>query len=248
MARRKLPPPAFRPLGDGAVRAGFGDRIDPALNRLVRAYCACLEREAIGGVTEWVPGYAAVTVYYKPHAIRYATLCEKLAALAKRAGEIELPPPEVLTLPVCYGGEFGPDLEFVTKHTGLSMRELIAAHSAKAYLIYMMGFAPGFPYLGGMNPKLAAPRLEKPRLSVPAGSVGIAGEQTGVYPLVTPGGWRVIGRTPVRLFDAKREPAALLKAGDYLRFRAVDEARYRMIEAQVVNGTYVVERKAYEDA
>src|SRR5262249_55828790 len=136
-------------------------------------------------------------------------------------------PPESRTIdiPVCYGGECGPDLEDVARHTGLAPAEVIARHSAVTYLVYFLGFSPGFPYLGGLAPELATPRLSAPRKRVPAGSVAIGGRQTGVYPVESPGGWRIIGRTDLRLFDPNAEPPALLRTGDSVRFVSVNARR-----------------------
>jgi KipI family sensor histidine kinase inhibitor len=144
----------------------------------------------------------------------------------------------VLHIPTHYGGEHGPDMEFVTRHTGLSEQEVVSIHAGTDYLVYMMGFNTGFPYLGGMSERIAVPRLETPRTVVPAGSVAIAQRQTGIYPVASPGGWRLIGRSPVRLFDAANEPPVAVEAGDYLRFVAINEEGYLDIEAQVQSGTY----------
>lgn len=223
----------IRPLGDTALRIPLGEGIDPEVNRRVRATCAALERAALPGVVEWVPSYTAVTVYYLPHAVRYAELCRTLETVVPAGGELSLPEAQVVTLPVLYGGEQGPDLDFVSAQHQLSAQEVIDLHSRPEYLVYMIGFAPGFPYLGGLSERLATPRLEKPRLSVPKGSVGIGGAQTGVYSVDSPGGWRIIGRTPVLLYDPKRERPALLEAGDRVRFRPVGAAEYAEIEARV---------------
>jgi inhibitor of KinA len=130
-------------------------------------------------------------------------------------------------IPVCYGGDYGPDLDAVSFHTGLSTEEVVAIHGEPDYLVYMIGFAPGFPYLGGMSERLASPRRESPRAKIPPGSVGIAGSQTGVYPIETPGGWQLIGRTPLRLFRPERDEPSLLRTGDRVRFHAIERAEYR---------------------
>ena len=147
-----------------------------------------------------------------------------------------MPPRRVIEVPVCYGGELGPDLEDVARAVALSPAEVIARHSAPAYRVYLLGFTPGFPYLGGMDPRLACPRLSSPRVRVPAGSVAIAGAQTGVYSVESPGGWRLLGRTPLRLFDP--DPGArrpfLLAPGDGLRFVPVDRARFDALAAEVL--------------
>jgi len=137
--------------------------------------------------------------------------------------------PEIVEIPVCYGGEYGPDLGFVAEHNGLSQEEVIKIHSEGRYLTYMVGFAPGFPYLGGLSEKIAAPRKESPRLKIPEGTVGIAGNQTGVYPITTPGGWQLIGRTPFRLFHPGKNPPTLLKAGNIVVFKPISEQEYKQL-------------------
>src|SRR5436190_5223012 len=230
--------PRIRPLGDSALRLQLGEGIDPEVQRRVRGACATLERAALRGVVEWVPGYTTVVVHYQPQVVRYPELCRSLEAALAAGATLPVPEPRVVTLPVLYGGEQGPDLVFVADHHQLSVDEVIELHSRPDYLVYMIGFAPGFPYLGGLSERLVTPRLEKPRLSVPKGSVGIGGAQTGVYSVDTPGGWRVIGRTPVPLYDPTAERPALLDAGDHVRFRPVAAAEYADIEASVKKGTW----------
>ncbi|MBX6364776.1 MAG: 5-oxoprolinase subunit PxpB [Gemmatimonadetes bacterium] len=227
----------IEPLGDRALLVQLGSSIDEATHRLVRAACAALERRRIPGVIELVPAFTSVGVHYEPGLVRRAptespheALRRELEAALRGLDPGELPPPRTIDIPVCYGGEFGPDLDEVAARAGLSPEEVVRRHAAGEYLVYMIGFAPGFPYLGGLDPRLATPRLDAPRTAVPAGSVGIGGAQTGIYPLESPGGWRLIGRTPLRLFDPAREPAALLRAGDRVRFHPVDPARFRALE------------------
>lgn len=227
---------SFQPIGDQAVCIRLGDRIDPSVHERVRRWCRMLEKQPIPGVIEWVPSYAAVTVLYRPAAVTYRQLVQSLEMLAERLDDEPLPPSRVVSLPVCYGDEYGPDLESLAKLCGRTPEEVIRIHSSVEYVIYMMGFAPGFPYLGGLPKEIAAPRLATPRPLVPAGSVGIAGEQTGVYPIATPGGWRIIGRTPIPLYDPSRHPPVLLQAGDRLRFRPVDRTEFLRIAEAVVDG------------
>ena len=220
----------LRSLGDRAVAVTLGAEISPEGNARVTAFCCALEKARLPGVLEWVPSYAAVTVHYDPLTTDYETLCAALRSLetgaaARDAGAL-------VVLPVCYGGEYGPDLAAVAAHCGLSEAEVIARHSGREYPVYLLGFMPGFPYLGGMDEALAAPRLKTPRTAIPAGSVGIAGKQTGVYPLVSPGGWQLIGRTPLRLFDVRRTPPTLLAAGMRVRFEPISAARFAELEAQ----------------
>jgi len=146
----------------------------------------------------------------------------------------------VTEVPTIYGNEYGPDLEFVAKHNGLTPEEVVQIHAGTAYLIYMLGFMPGFVYLGGMSPKIATPRLETPRIKIPGGSVGIAGSQTGIYPAESPGGWQLIGRTPLKLFDPYRQPPALLQAGNYVTFVSITPQEFARIKGEVEQGTCVV--------
>lgn len=226
-----LPPLRFAPLGDRALVATLGERADDETFARVRAALAQLAGSH-PAVRDVVAGYTSVTVHYEPAAVLthrlapHATLARELEALL--AGAAGGPPlaPRVVEIPVCYERELAPDLADVAAHTGLEPAAVIGLHTGATYTVRMIGFLPGFPYLAGLDPRLATPRRAEPRTRVPAGSVGIGGAQTGVYPLASPGGWRLIGRTPLRLFDPRRERAALLAVGDRLRFRAVDRAEY----------------------
>ena len=151
---------------------------------------------------------------------------------------IIIPPPTVIEIPVLYGGEMGPDLENVAKHNHKTPEEVIQIHTSEEYLIYMLGFIAGFPYLGGMSKEIATPRLKSPRVKIDGGAVGIAGEQTGIYPVDSPGGWQLIGRTPLKLYDADREKPILLEAGQYIKFRSVSKKEYKKIEKEVMEQTY----------
>ncbi|SDO38531.1 5-oxoprolinase subunit PxpB [Alkalicoccus daliensis] len=230
--------PDIGPLGDKAVRVNFGTEISEEIHLQVRAFCRLLESENITGVSEWVPAYTTVTVHYEPLECSYPSLKQELQQLTEKMKEISLTPGPVWKLPVCYGGEFGPDLKEAAAYTGLSEEEIIQRHTSACYTVYMMGFTPGFPYLGGMDKSIAVPRLETPRNAVPAGAVGIAGEQTGVYSLKTPGGWRIIGRTPVKLCDREAEVPVFLKAGDRIQFTAVTKEEFETIEKKIAEGTY----------
>ena len=229
--------PRFLPAGDRAVTVELADEISPEINRRIRTLSVALDRLRLPGVVDLVPTYRSLLVYYDPLLLDVPELQEHILDLSS-VEEAALPRPRMLHIPTHYGGEHGPDLDFVARHAGLTMEEVASIHAGSDYLVYMMGFNTGFPYLGGMSARIAAPRLETPRTLVPAGSVGIAQQQTGIYPVESPGGWRLIGRSPVRLFDPRREPPVAIEAGDYIRFVQIDEARYREIEAQVQAGAY----------
>jgi inhibitor of KinA len=212
---------AIQALGDRAVVVQLGERIDREVFDRVQALWQYLEQAAIPGIVELVPAYTTVTIYYDPLRTTYAevriaaerSLADGTASAAAAARTIEIP--------VCYGGEFGVDLEYVAERSGATTGEVIAIHCSAIYRVHMLGFTPGFPYLGGMPERIATPRRAAPRLKVPAGSVGIAGSQTGIYPVETPGGWQIVGRTPLALFRPDEDPPTLLSPGDLVRFRPI---------------------------
>ena len=227
--------PRLSPLGDRALLLHLGDAIDEETHRLVRAVCARLTEERVAGMIELVPAFASVAVHYDPGAVpngdggtpphaRFAAAVERVL---RSVGAEALPDAPTVEIPVCYGNELGPDLDDVAKLHDLTADDVVRLHSGATYRVYMLGFAPGFAYMGGLPPSIATPRRSEPRTAVPAGSVGIGGSQTGVYPLTLPGGWRLIGRTPIRMFDATRQRPTLLSAGDVVRFRAVSPNEYR---------------------
>lgn len=224
--------PRFATLGDHALVVHLGDQIDTPTFLAIRSLSRQLEARPPAGMIELVPAFTTVAVYYDPLRTSETELIVSISKLAGMADESPDSEPRVVEIPVCYGGEFGSDLEFVAKHAQLSMDEVIEIHSAADYLVHMIGFAPGFPYLGGMSSSIAAPRRSSPRLKVPTGSVGIAGDQTGIYPLETPGGWQLIGRTPLALFRPEQVPPTLLQAGDVVRFRPITPQQFRAILEQ----------------
>jgi KipI family sensor histidine kinase inhibitor len=232
----------YIPSGDSALIIKAGDVISEEVNLTVRKLLKRLEEENIQGITDFIPAYNELMVCYDPAKIGYRRLLESLRTCAADPAAILLPAPEVVHVPVLYGGEAGPDLHHVAEHNRLAARDVIRIHSSVDCLVYMLGFTPGFCYLGGMDKRIATPRQETPRLKIPAGSVGIAGEQTGIYPLDSPGGWQLIGRTPLRLFNPDTKPEFLFKAGDYIRFYSVDKDEYERIAAEVAKGTYQVIR------
>lgn len=219
----------IRPLGDSALVIHLGDGINPTIHEQVKNLSNLLEKEPFPGFIESVPSYNSLTVYYNPAAV-YFSIIEKdekspykivsalIEDLLERFSTTEKTEERLIKIPVAYGGEFGPDLDYVATYHGLTVDEVIQIHSANDCLVYMIGFAPGFPFLGGMDERIATPRKESPRHAIAPGSVGIAGKQTGVYPLETPGGWQIIGRTPLDLFLPKNTPPTLLQSGDKIRF------------------------------
>lgn len=224
--------------GDQAVCVEFGNEISPEINKKIRAFKIAVEKSGIEGIVETVPTYRSLLVHYRPEVIGFQKLTGKFEELMGSLSNIQIPPPTVIEIPVLYGGEMGPDIENVADHNGKTVEEVIRIHTSKEYLIYMLGFIAGFPYLGGMSKEIATPRLKSPRVKIDGGSVGIAGEQTGVYPVDSPGGWQLIGRTPLKLYDADREKPVLLEAGQYIKFRSITAEEYRKIEKQVADGTY----------
>ncbi|MGI5959522.1 MAG: 5-oxoprolinase subunit PxpB [Massiliimalia sp.] len=228
------------PSGDCGICVEFGNEISEAVYQKVAAMSALLEQANLEGVIEWIPTYRSLTVCYDPLKTDYEALRFELWNLVDQAEKPKDSKRVVLEIPVCYGGEFGPDLSYVAAHSGLTQEQVIEVHSHPEYLIYMLGFTPGFPYLGGMDKRIATPRLTEPRVRIPGGSVGIAGEQTGLYPIDSPGGWQLIGRTPLRLYDPHREVPILLKASQYIKFRPIGEKEFFKIAHQVEQGTYEI--------
>jgi len=221
------------PLGDSAVVLAFGEEINEEVRELILAVCTFLDEYSFDGFVEYVPAYVSVAVFYDPLLTDYNAAAEMLEEMLAEIEQGEGPPVQeeiAIEIPVLYGGIEGPDLELVAATAGISAAEVIAIHTCGEYVVHMIGFAPGFPYLGGMDERIAVPRKETPEMLVPSGSVGIAGRQTGVYPMDTPGGWQIIGRTPLELFNLDREIPALLKAGSRLRFVSITESEFDLIK------------------
>lgn len=219
----------FRTAGDRGLLVEYGDAIDPVINHKVRAMAIALGKEPPEGVLEVIPTYRSLLILYDPLLTTSSRLEKDLLALEERLPEIQIPPPEMVEIPVCYGGEYGPDLESVAQSHGLSSEEVIRIHSEPTYQVYMIGFTPGFPFLGRLPEVLHTPRHKTPRTRVPAGSVGIANDQTGIYPIESPGGWQLIGRTPLKIFDPQRPNPFLLKAGDLVKFKPITPDEYRRL-------------------
>lgn len=221
--------PFFRIAGDRGILVEYGNAIDPVINRKVRAAAIVMNREKPAGVVELIPTYRSLIIIYDPSLTDPSALKKVLLSLEERLSEIKIPQPDTVEIPVCYGGDLGPDMEFVTQTHNLTKEDVIRIHSEPLYPIYMIGFTPGFPYLGGLSEQLHTPRLPSPRTFVPAGTVGIAEAQTGIYPIDSPGGWQLIGRTPLKLFDPENSNPFLLKAGDFLKFKPISQDAYRRL-------------------
>lgn len=221
------------PLGDQAIVIQLGNEISESILRYITSICNFLEEYSFEGFTEYVPGFTTVTIFYDPLVTDYETVEPMMEEMLEAISEEDSKVAQItVEIPVLYGGPQGPDLSFVAAHAGITEEEVIAIHTSAEYLVYMIGFAPGFPYLGGLDQRIATPRKEAPRIRIPVGAVGIAGGQTGIYPIETPGGWQIIGQTPLKLFDVKRHPPALLKAGYRLRFVAITEEEFEEIKTQ----------------
>lgn len=217
------------PVGDTGLLASFEQHISQSVGAAVAALNTRVAAAAIPGVVETVPAFATLLIFYDPLVTEYDAVADAVQKLAQAPGsDTAAGEGRLVTIPVCYGGAFGPDLPFVAEHAGLTETEVIRLHAGRDYPIYMLGFLPGFPYLGGLDERLFTPRLASPRTAIPAGSVGIGGEQTGVYPIASPGGWQLIGRTPLKLFDpsAGRLPYA---AGDRIRFCPITQDEFDAI-------------------
>ncbi|MFS1511497.1 5-oxoprolinase subunit PxpB [Chengkuizengella sp. SCS-71B] len=238
----------FYPLGEKAIVVKFGSEVNENTYELVWNFSRSLEQNPIYGTIEIVPTFTTVTIYYDPLTVMKSTQSDHkysnqysqsayktiLAIIQNRISKMKKTSTNIeyrsIKIPVCYEGEFAPDLEYVAKYNQLSTEEVIQIHSEGEYLVYMLGFAPGFPYMGGMSNKIATPRRNEPRALVSAGSVGIAGGQTGIYSLNSPGGWQIIGRTPLKLFQPENESPTLLQAGDRIQFYSISTEEYTVFE------------------
>lgn len=208
-------------MGDRSFLVELGERISPDVNRRVQQLMQQLQNARLPGVRELSPGYRSVLVVFDPLAITPDHLKARILEIDAAGGTAGLPPAKQVAVPVFYGGEYGPDLEAVAARLGTSTDEVIRLHTGTIYRVYMIGFTPGYPYLGELPVELAVPRRRTPRTRVPKGSVGIAQRQTGIYPVESPGGWQIIGWTPIELFDPGRPLPSLLEMGDQVQFEAV---------------------------
>lgn len=212
--------------GDQSVLVKFGDKIDTKTNKAVRVLAQLVDKEVDIGVIETILGYTNLLVNYDPFITTFEQLKANLIQLIEKIDLEEEIEENIVELPVLYGSEYGPDLKDVAKHNNLTEEEVIHIHTEPTYLVYFLGFTPGFPFLGGMSDKIITPRLANPRTRIKAGSVGIANNQTGIYPVSSPGGWRLIGHTPIPLYDPNKEWPFLLSPGDKLKFKSITKEAY----------------------
>lgn len=228
----------IRATGDSALTVEFENEISIAVNQKVHALVRELEAEPIPGIVEAVPTYRSVMVYYRPEVIRHrelrARILERLSRCHTGTGNVK----EVIELPVCYGGEFGPDLREVAAHDGMTPEEVIRRHSENLSFVYAVGFSPGLAYIGSPAPTLTIPRLRTPRVKIPRDSIVVWESQTVTVPFDQPCGWHIIGRSPVHFYDARRRQGSFLRAGQWVRFVPVDRGEYERIRRETVAGTY----------
>ena len=224
--------------GDSSLLVEFGNEISPAINKKITTTLNLMREQHIEGVVDVIPAFCSLLINYDPRVISYEELKDRMMGLVKMEGQTGQDRKRIFEIPVCYGGEYGPDIASIAAHAGLSEEEVIRIHSSRDYLIYMLGFLPGFCYLGGLDERIHTPRLANPRIKINAGSVGIGGSQTGIYPLDSPGGWQLMGMTPVKTYDPDREVPILVQAGDYIRFVPIDEAEYHRIRELEERGEY----------
>jgi inhibitor of KinA len=230
----------FYPLSDTAVILQIKEDSNcKQVHKIIQTIVAQLDLSPPVWMNEYIPSFQTVAIFYDPLKVPftgssfhfpYDYVCNELQQRIAKLPISRSIEQEIIEIPICYGGELGPDLAFVANYNGLSIDEVIRIHSSGDYLVYMIGFSPGFPYLGGLSDKIAAPRRATPRLNIPARSVGIAGNQTGIYPIETPGGWQIIGRTPVNLFRPNHKIPSLLRAGDRIKFKAISLEEYLELE------------------
>nr|WP_106782968.1 5-oxoprolinase subunit PxpB [Lysinibacillus timonensis] len=233
----------FKPLGDHALLVTFGEGISEEIHASIKRFVITLEEHPFKGFIEVVPSYTNICIYYDVYLVNqwkfegsspYEKVVNYIQTLSQKDEVVLNETFRLIEIPVCYGGDYGPDLAEVAYYHHLSEQEVIKIHTKNECLIYMLGFAPGFAFMGGMDETIATPRKETPRLKIPTGSVGIAGKQTGIYPFETPGGWQIIGRTPLQLFLPEQNPPTLFRAGDRIRFVSISEQEYMKLAGESI--------------
>lgn len=232
----------FKFAGDSSIVIEFENTISKKVNWNVINMFKAVQKSQIKGIEEMIPSYRSILVNYNPQYIHGASLINKLKTIEANMIQKENTCRVVFEIPVIYGGDYGPDLDFVARHNNLTVDEVIKIHAKPYYYIFALGFTPGFPYLGGMSETIATPRLAQPRIRIPEGSVGIAGSQTGIYSVESPGGWRIIGQTPLKLFNPYDKPHFMLEAGSYVKFIPIDKNKFDHIKQLVEKGTYHIKK------
>ena len=219
--------PVYRPMGDRGLLVELGSEISPEINRRVRSLLFGVESLGLNGICELLPAYCSLLIVFDPLEIALSTLRTKVAGILESIDRYPLPDPKTVRVPVVYGGSYGPDLDWVAQYHDFSTDDVIGHHTQTVFQVYMLGFTPGFPYMGELPRAIVTPRRETPRTRVPGGSIGIALKQTGIYPVESPGGWQIIGRTPLNLFDPAKSPPTLFDIGDRVEFYPISTGDYR---------------------
>jgi inhibitor of KinA len=240
--------PDILPLGDRALVIRFDEKISIEINRQVTLLESWISKSDIAGIQEMIPAFRTLTVFYDPLMCSFESLCKQITNGIHHLSNPMSTKKIIYEIPVCYEGEFALDLKDLSEYTGLSVKDIVSIHTKEPYYIYMLGFLPGFPYLGGLDDTLSMPRLKKPRAKVAAGSVGIAGNQTGIYPVESPGGWRIIGQTPLTLFDTSKNMHVPYRAGDWIQFYSVSKKEFYSIQTESKDGNYQWVKREEEDS
>lgn len=230
--------PRILPTGDRALTVEFGNEISEEINAHLLGFIKEFKEMHLKGIEEFVPSFRSVLIHYNPGVLSFADMCNRINEVLSHPITGISHKKRIVEVPVCYENGLGPDIEFVAQHAGLPVSEVIKIHSCEPYLIYMLGFQPGFPYLGGLDERIHTPRLETPRLKLEAGSVGIGGKQTGLYPMESPGGWQIIGLTPVRCYNPYSETPIPYRAGDYIKFVPISYDEYLRLKELDQKGEY----------
>jgi KipI family sensor histidine kinase inhibitor len=226
------------PTGDRALMVELGNEIDEHINARLMGLIRTLSNERIKGIEEFVPSFCSVLIHYNPAVLSYQEMTQIVKKAFKAPFQEGTHHKRTVKIPVCYDAPFGPDIEYVASHAGISVSEVIKIHTSVPYLVYMLGFQPGFPYLGGLDERIHTPRLETPRIRLEAGSVGIGGGQTGLYPMESPGGWQIIGVTPVRCYNPDKDVPIPYMAGDHIKFESITEEEFHRLRELDLSGGY----------
>ncbi len=236
----------YKPYGDSGLLIEIGNEISDEINDKVLTFTNLIENELGSSIVETIPAYNSVLIIYDTLELNYDDLLSKVKSLEENISVINKSKNRIVHIPTVYGGEYGEDLKIVADYNGLRKEEVIDIHSSTLYRVYMLGFTPGFPYLGGMSKKIATPRKKTPRKQIEKGSVGIGGNQTGIYSTNSPGGWQIIGRSPLEFFDIKKAKS-LINPGDFLKFESVDENEYYRLKKLVEKESYIIKTSVLED-